>query len=210
MFWKITILFTSLVATVYIATEDVKRKVWHLILPKLYNFKKSIYNSVNKIIYRIQKFLPSCDVIHCFAFDLVAIQPSGQRVTKYINYLVDTYISEDNTFPATIWTSLTADSNWATNACKSFHSYLNKSFSNSHFHIFGFIETIFQYQLNVYIKMKSTNCAKLLNNETSSKTDLLNHCISAYKTNTENRLSFVKQICNYFGGTVHTKKIQMY
>lgn len=46
-----------------------------------------------------------------FSFNLANIKPSDQIVTKYMDYLVHTYV-----FLATIWISPTADSNRKPNA----------------------------------------------------------------------------------------------
>lgn len=35
--------------------------------------------------------------------DLAAIQPDGGRVTKYADYLIDTYINEESKFPPDIY-----------------------------------------------------------------------------------------------------------
>ncbi|KAF0749457.1 MULE domain-containing protein [Aphis craccivora] len=48
-------------------------------------------------------FLPPNAVSDSFVFDFVSIKPDDSRVTKFCEYLLDTYISESALFPPSIW-----------------------------------------------------------------------------------------------------------
>ena len=56
--------------------------------------------------------------------------PQNEKLKKYIDYLVDTYISEDAKFPPIIWASDTIDGERTTSACESFHAKFNANFSS--------------------------------------------------------------------------------
>lgn len=67
-------------------------------------------------------FLRPDDVGDCFAIDLGAIQPTSNAVTKFADYLVNTYIDENSLFPPHIWTEHSSSLERTTNACESFHA----------------------------------------------------------------------------------------
>lgn len=50
------------------------------------------------------------------------ICPNNNKVKSYCEYLTNTYISEENIFPPTIWASDSSDLS-KTNARESYHSY---------------------------------------------------------------------------------------
>ena len=73
----------------------------------------------------------------------------NEKLEIYIDYLVDTYISEDAKFPPFIWASDTIDGERTTNACESFHAKFNANFSAPSPNIDAFIEEIKQTQVDV-------------------------------------------------------------
>lgn len=75
-------------------------------------------------------------VFDYFEVFLLSFKPNYHRLTQFSNYLLNSYIRNDASFPPNIWAAATADLNRTTNACESFHSHFNKSFNSNHPHIF--------------------------------------------------------------------------
>lgn len=63
-----------------------------------------------------------------FTQDLMAECLTDEKLIEYCDYLVDNYISEDNAFKPTLWACNSLSIQLTTNACESFHSYINKNF----------------------------------------------------------------------------------
>jgi hypothetical protein len=62
-------------------------------------------------------FLDPKDVGDCFAIELGAIQPVSDVITKFADYLIETYIAEDSTFPPHMWAEHSSSVTRTTNAC---------------------------------------------------------------------------------------------
>lgn len=69
-------------------------------------------------------FLNPEDVGDCFAFNLVVIKPTCDKIDAFCDYLVDTYIAEDSILPPNIIFGRKK----TTNACESFYSKYSASF----------------------------------------------------------------------------------
>jgi hypothetical protein len=82
------------------------------------NRKCSIFSSIN---------LDPFDVGDCFALELYEEMPNDPRLTKFSDYLVENYISEEALFPPIIWAENSATSFRTTNECECFHSHFNNS-----------------------------------------------------------------------------------
>lgn len=67
------------------------------------------------------------------------LKPDDNRVTKFADYLVDTYIGEDSMFPPEMWASASVETYLTTNACESFHAHFNSSFNSTHPNIYSVI-----------------------------------------------------------------------
>lgn len=59
---------------------------------------------------------------------LEAIMLSDSKVIKFLNYLIDNYISNDTAFPPYLWAGQSANLNRTINACESFHNHLKINF----------------------------------------------------------------------------------
>jgi len=68
------------------------------------------------------------DVENCFSIDLYNIKPNDDRPDKFYNYLKNTYIDEEATFPPKVWAKASSELTKSTNACESFHAHFNCNF----------------------------------------------------------------------------------
>jgi hypothetical protein len=82
-----------------------------------------------------------------FAFDLMSDAPDDDRVVKFMDYLLDHYISDAATFPP----SKSAKSS----PSESFHAAFNASFYHHQPGIFAFIATVIEFQVRLCVKCRS-------------------------------------------------------
>lgn len=134
----------------------------------------------------------------CFAFELNEIKPTNQQLEKFADYLVENYIEEDAPFPPYIWAAKSSSSQRTTNACESFHSHLNKCFNFSHPNIFVFLESIKQYQCEIYVQIQSVNCSKVLNSKTKKRENFIEQNIIKLNNHEISTLQYVKLTSHYY------------
>ncbi|KAL4126446.1 hypothetical protein QTP88_010668 [Uroleucon formosanum] len=119
-------------------------------------------------------FLSPGSVSEYFVNYLMKSKPDDERVTRFADYLVDVYISEEAQYPPEVWAEASAEPTLTTNACESFHSHFNSSFYTTHPNIFMFIEKLKEIQIEVYIKLNSINEPfKFQNSKTKKKRENL-------------------------------------
>lgn len=171
------------------------RKIQELGLSSVYNSKvDSDSKKYLSYIFGLPLLNPD-DVGDCFAIDLAEIQPTCEKITKFADYLVQTYISEDATFPPHIWAEHSSSLERTTNACESFHQKFNESFYSSHPNIFLFINELLNVQVDTYIKMRSAlKCKKLYSTKTLDKQKYLQKQIDNLRKNLITKFEFVKQV----------------
>lgn len=87
-------------------------------------------------------FLSPGSVSEYFVNYLMESKPDDERVTRFADYLVDVYISEEAQYSPEIWAQASAEPTLTTNACESFHSHFNSSFYTTHPNIFMFLEKL--------------------------------------------------------------------
>ena len=90
------------------------RKIQQLGLDKEYKNRSEIGKFL-KYTFGLQ-YLDAEEVGDCVAFDMSSIQPNDPRVTEYMDYLIDTYVSEDSMFSPEIWASASSHMTRTTNA----------------------------------------------------------------------------------------------
>lgn len=136
-------------------------------------------------------FLDPSEVSDCFIFDLVSVQPQDERLQRFSDYLIDTYLSENAVFPPTIWDCFTSSLERTTNCCESFHSRFNSRFYKAHPCLNNFINILLEFQTDSYIKLKSVNePVRIKNPVTRRRNEFLKHKISRYHE--MGRLQYVK------------------
>ena len=113
-------------------------------------------------------YLPPDEVGDAFAEDLMSIMPVNEKLTNLADYLVNTYISEDATFPPQIWAALTSSTSRTTNNCEAFHSVFKKYCETPHPNINKFLDCLIGMQTDTYAKINS--CLRLEKHITRTKT----------------------------------------
>lgn len=105
-----------------------------------------------------------------FTFTLMELKPDDNRVIKFADYLVDTFIGEDAMFPPDMWTCASIDRCLTTNACESFHAHFNSSFNSTYSNIYAVIAKLKEIQIETYIKINSLDAPfKFHNTKTKKK-----------------------------------------
>jgi hypothetical protein len=158
----------------------------------------AIQNYRDSVIIVDRFFIDPESVGNFFAFELNELRPTNQQLEKFAGYLVENYIDDDAPFPPNIWSAKSASSRRTTNACESFHSHLNKCFSFSHPNIFVFLETIKQYQCEIYVQIQSVNSSKRLNTKTQKRENFIQENIVKFNNNQITILQYVKLTSHYF------------
>ena len=142
-------------------------------------------------------FLHPVDVDDCFTDDIMALKPKGEKIKLFIDYLFETYISPDATFPPDIWAEFSASTNRTTNGCESFHAKFNGYFYTSHPNVYNFIDMLKNIQSDTYIKLRSTNDSKknkkLLAQEQHLREEMIKFMNKKYT-----RLQYIERISKNF------------
>lgn len=90
-----------------------------------------------------------------FVDEIVATAPNDKRFIEFLDYLTETYISEEATFPPEVWAEMSSRPTRTTNACESFHAKFNASFYSPHPNIFIFLENIKNCQTETKLTLNS-------------------------------------------------------
>lgn len=146
-------------------------------------------------------FLDPHEVGEFFAEKFAQTKPTDERVTKFADYLVDNWISEDAAFPPELWASKSATATRTTNACESFHSHFNQSFYSSHPSLFIFIFYIYilkSVQIETYIKIRSVDKIRQHNIQTCRIISARNSAICSLKRGDICRYEYVKLISHLY------------
>ena len=108
-------------------------------------------------------FIPTNDIEDCFV-DLMADAPLNDKCSRFVDYILENYVTVNSKFPPTIWAAPPdPDTKRTTNGPESFHSHLNAQFYACHPSIFIFLDVLLQIQKTSYIKNKNityTGCDK--------------------------------------------------
>lgn len=177
------------------------RKIQNLGLTAEYKSKSSEIGQWLHYCYGLI-YLDGSEVGDCFVFDLSETMPADERVRKFANYLVDTYVSHESLFPPHVWAEASAALNKTTNACESYHSHLNNSFYFTHPSIFLFIKTLTDIQTETYLKFNSIHLPyRFQNAKSKKKHELLVQKIGDYKSKRISRLDFIKIMSHFYGNT---------
>ncbi|KAE9539705.1 hypothetical protein AGLY_004957 [Aphis glycines] len=142
-------------------------------------------------------FLSLNDVDHCFVEDIMAIQPTGDKIQAFLDYVFETYIDPSGLFPPDVWAEFKATTNRTTNVCESFHSRLNRMFNCSHPNIYNFINVLKDIQIDTCIKIRSKEVIKM-KKTTVEKIFFLRQEMLKYENKKISRFEFVKSISNKF------------
>jgi len=136
------------------------KKIQSLVLTNVYRDQKSEHSTFLRVFFGLP-FLSPNDVDQCFVEDIMAIQPTGDKIQALLDYVFETYIDPSGLFPPDVWAELNATTNITTNVCESFHSRLNGMFNCSHPNIYNFIDILKDIQINTNIKIRSKEVIKM-------------------------------------------------
>ena len=146
-------------------------------------------------------YLNPSEVGDSFTEDLFSIMPENEKVIKYADYLVDTYISEEASYPPEVWAEQSNCITRTTNACESFNSHFNSSFYSSHPNLFTFLEKLKEFQVFTYVKIQSVQEKKKNNSHIEKKQKMIQIYIDKYRNSEISRIMFLKCISYYCAHT---------
>ena len=141
-------------------------------------------------------FFGEDDVREAFVEDLMSCIPANME--KFCDYLLNTYIAEEATFPPCIWAEDEVPVNKTTNICESFHSKWNAEFTAPHPNIYVFGKILQPTQEETYIKMRSVNDKQPSNTDSELKYAKIQVHLLQYKSKIITRMEFVKRISKYY------------
>jgi len=124
----------------------------------------------------------------------MVIQPTGDKVQAFLDYVFETYIDPSGLFPPNVWADIKATTNRTTNICKSFHSRLNEIFNCSHPNIYNFIDILKDIQIDTYIKIRSNKEVIKTKKITIEKDIFMRQEMLKYENQNISRFEFVKSI----------------
>lgn len=135
------------------------RRIQKLGLTSEYKDSDSEIGNFLKLFFGLPCLHPA-DVEECFAEDLLAVAPDDERVVQFMDYVLDNYIDMECKFPPDMWAAYSSASSRTTNVCESFHAHLNGSFYAAHPHIYALIDTLLEFQCDVYGKIQDVRAWK--------------------------------------------------
>ena len=141
-------------------------------LEKIYVDKSGDISKWLRTTFALTYLNPS-EVGDSFTEDLFSIMPENEKVIKYADYLVDTYISEEASYPPKVWAEQSNCITRTTNACESFSSHFNSSFYSSHPNLFTFLEKLKEFQVFTYVKIQSVQEKKKNNSHIEKKQKMI-------------------------------------
>jgi len=144
-------------------------------------------------------YLDPNEVEPCFENYFKNDQPKDARIKKIITYLEMTYITNDATFPPSIWAKKEATLERTTNNCESFHAKFGDLFTSAHPNIAVFIKNLLAMQTDSYIKMNSANNNKsrIIRCKQKNNIQFISKKIELYNNNQIDRYSFVKSLASF-------------
>lgn len=167
------------------------KKIQQLGLVVEYKDKDSVIGKFLKLIFGIH-FLNPDQVGDFFVNAIFGEMPDDERLKRFCDYLVETYIDEHSTFPPKVWASMTEEMCRTTNACESFHSAFNANFYYAHPNLYHFIDILKDFQISTYVKIRSTNKEnKKIRSNTMKKQQYISDTIAKYKSGAISLLDFV-------------------
>lgn len=168
------------------------RKIQALGLCNAYKDKNSETGKWIKHTFGLTYLEPK-EVEDCFVFDLMSYKPENELLNKYADYLLETYIQQEATFPPILWAEQTSSITRTSNACESFHAKFNSSFYSTHPSLYVFVEKLKEFQIDTYIKIQSLNIfPKIKDKSVKAKVKMMENLINKYRTGQLNRLQYIK------------------
>jgi hypothetical protein len=87
-------------------------------------------------------FLKPDEVEDCFTDDIVSVLSEDEKVQRFSDYILNTYIKLDGDFPPSVWAMYSCSIIRTTDSCEAFHSKFNSMFYLAHPNIFQFVDVL--------------------------------------------------------------------
>lgn len=183
--------------------SDIVGCRFHLAQAWIRNIQKYQLNKDYEGKNEIGKWLGLCfgltffspeEVSDVFVDELMSIVPDNPNVTKFADYLLEEYISEDATFPPEIWARCSAEINFTTNACESFHAHLAKCFHAPHPNIHLFIDALLGIQRISYLQMNSRSDRVRARSGKTKKYFLIKSKVEQYKEGKISKFDYLESV----------------
>ena len=146
---------TALKCCLFHLKQNWYRKIQECGLSVDYNDEDSSFRQILKMTFGLP-FLDFLDIYDSFAFDFYLEAPEDDRLQKFYDYLLKTYIKSHSLFPPTLWASVTVSEKRTTNGCESFHKQLNGLFYRSHPVIFELVGRLQEVVFENSFKLKGS------------------------------------------------------
>ena len=142
-------------------------------------------------------FVAPRDVHDTFAFDYLDDMPDDQRCMDFADYMLNTYVGAQSTFPPEAWADPDPSTIRTTNACESFHHHFSDCFHHAHPNIFEMMEKLEDVQANSYAKINTMNARQAgtlppMRAARRLKLQQMNDLKRQYEQGTISRKDFVK------------------
>lgn len=172
------------------------RKLQSLGLTQEYRAQDSEIGNWLKIFFSMPA-LPKDEIEDCFAFEIMAAKPiESKNLDEFADYILNTYITSNCSFPPSTWAGLTMSDVTTTNACESFHLHFEHSVATSHPNIFKFIDALHIEQNKCTLKQRAlaqppAKKRKILQQKEENRKKLMD----AYMTGEMTRFELLKKLC---------------
>jgi len=143
-------------------------------------------------------FLDVQSVGDCFATELAEIQPSDDKLVRFLDCLVENYIDDNSCFPPKIWADQSSSFYYTVDACESFHCQFSAKLYESHPNIFKFIEILKTVQMETAISIRSCNSIESNKNIIHSKKHFVDFQILDLNCGFISRFQFLSILADEF------------
>jgi len=125
------------------------------------------------------------------------MKPACTKLDEFCEYLLNTYLLINSSYPPHVWTCHTSSLERTTNACESFHSRFKSSFYHLHPDVFLFVEALKSFQTDTYIQIQSIHTPHKVRNMYKRMKEHVQHFIDEYGRNKITRQEFLIR-CGYY------------
>ena len=142
--------------------------------------------------------LPAEQVGDAFAFDLMTEMPDDPAVEVFADYMLNTYVDVDATFPPALWAAAPTPDNYVprtTNACEAYHRHLKQAFNNASPNIFEFSKTICMLQEENYVRLQDMSATRQTHATDADKKVSLVDNYTQYCNKDISRNEYMSKIC---------------
>lgn len=142
-------------------------------------------------------YLDHDDVDGCFETDFIPDLPDHKKDVsqKLVKYLRKYYMKSTSVYPPRLWAKKTSSLTMTTNNCESFHSHLAEVCKHKpHPNIQEFLQCLLNYQVIVYVKMRSTEEERAMNKPVMQRKNLIEDAIREQEARNLTNYKFVQRI----------------